>query len=459
MSDFEFLEHDGEYGFAMSSRWLMRNPILTIPEKAVLVIFKDFQKNGNKITPSIQYLIDELGSTKKIILHAIKGLESKGFISIDKNRGHTNNYRLNAEVMNNMFKESSLNIKNNSVPTSTKRELPTSTKREPNNTSINKTTLDKTNLYNTTNTSENLDKESKLVEQVLNSSGTEVSRTGSISVIPSDPVNTSTSVNTSVAKPQENTSGFNSSNTPKTAAAPSKDMNTDERFSDFENMLSTIYIEENYKTDEQCRESGETSAFGRVNKWVESQLKYNPDLTAEKETYRKSCITFGILLRVKEYKSIHNCTNVETLNRKLTDIVNNIRAEKQNTRDSRILSEGIVKYLEKNHNDIEPANLVKDLDFSKYSKDSEPVRMLKKLNNRDFNENLDILPNEVLYHSLKMGKIIAEKMADRPADETNFHICEKLSDICSNAITQIVDFIPNTVNYLTLDGYVYRIAA
>src|SRR2546421_4853949 len=86
-------------GFTQVPNFILKNDALTVGEKITFAMFLTYAWNNDKVFPGQERLAKDIGVTRMSVSTFIKGLEKKGFLTIQRRGlGKTNIYTLRYRV-------------------------------------------------------------------------------------------------------------------------------------------------------------------------------------------------------------------------------------------------------------------------------------------------------------------------------------------------------------------------
>ena len=86
-------------GFTQVPNFILKNDSLTVGEKITFAMFLTYAWNNDKVFPGQERLAKDIGVTRMSVSTFIKGLEKKGFLTIQRRGlGMTNIYTLRYRV-------------------------------------------------------------------------------------------------------------------------------------------------------------------------------------------------------------------------------------------------------------------------------------------------------------------------------------------------------------------------
>jgi biotin operon repressor len=89
-------------GFTQVPNFILKNDALTVGEKITFAMFLTYAWNNDKVFPGQERLAKDIGVTRRSVNTFIKGLEKKGFLTIQRRGlGKTNIYTLKYRVQQN----------------------------------------------------------------------------------------------------------------------------------------------------------------------------------------------------------------------------------------------------------------------------------------------------------------------------------------------------------------------
>jgi Helix-turn-helix domain len=82
-------------GFTQVPNFILKNKKLTVGEKMTFAMFLSYAWNNERVFPGQERLADDIGAGVRSVNRFIKGLEAKGFLTIQRRGlGKTNIYTL-----------------------------------------------------------------------------------------------------------------------------------------------------------------------------------------------------------------------------------------------------------------------------------------------------------------------------------------------------------------------------
>ena len=82
-------------GFTQVPNFILKNKKLTVGEKMTFAMFLSYAWNNERVFPGQEKLADDIGAGVRSVNRFIKGLEAKGFLTIQRRGlGKTNIYML-----------------------------------------------------------------------------------------------------------------------------------------------------------------------------------------------------------------------------------------------------------------------------------------------------------------------------------------------------------------------------
>ena len=92
-------------GFTQVPNFILKNKKLTVGEKMTFAMFLSYAWNNERVFPGQERLADDIGAGVRSVNRFIKGLEAKGFLTIQRRGlGKTNIYTLRYMVKKNSSK-------------------------------------------------------------------------------------------------------------------------------------------------------------------------------------------------------------------------------------------------------------------------------------------------------------------------------------------------------------------
>ena len=86
-------------GFTQVPNFILKNALLTVGEKITFAMFLSYAWHNNQVFPGQERLANDIGVTRMSVNTFIKGLEKKGFLTIQRRGlGKTNIYTLRYRV-------------------------------------------------------------------------------------------------------------------------------------------------------------------------------------------------------------------------------------------------------------------------------------------------------------------------------------------------------------------------
>ena len=86
-------------GFTQVPNFILKNDKLTVGEKITFAMFLSYAWHNDKVFPGQDRLAKDIGITRRSVNTFVKGLEKKGFLSIQRRGlGKTNLYTLRYQV-------------------------------------------------------------------------------------------------------------------------------------------------------------------------------------------------------------------------------------------------------------------------------------------------------------------------------------------------------------------------
>ena len=90
-------------GFTQVPNFILKNDALTVGEKITFAMFLTYAWHNDKVFPGQERLANDIGITRRSVNTFVKGLEKKGFLTIQRRGlGKTNLYTLRYQVRQTM---------------------------------------------------------------------------------------------------------------------------------------------------------------------------------------------------------------------------------------------------------------------------------------------------------------------------------------------------------------------